>query len=84
MSTPRPASACGPRGVNALPRFNLGAVDRLGIRHLVTDSRRVQPGDTFLAYPGDSRDGRDFIGQALENGAAAVLWDSRRFAWNPE
>lgn len=40
---------------------------------LTADSRRVQPGDIFVAFPGAHVDGRDFIAQAVENGAAAVL-----------
>ena len=61
----------------------LRAVDDLGVKRLVTDSRQVRPGDTFLAYPGEARDGRDYIAQALAGGAASVLWDSRRYDWNP-
>jgi UDP-N-acetylmuramoyl-L-alanyl-D-glutamate--2,6-diaminopimelate ligase len=33
----------------------------------------VQPGDVFVAFPGAQVDGRDFIAQALANGAAAVI-----------
>jgi UDP-N-acetylmuramyl-tripeptide synthetase len=40
---------------------------------LAVDSRRVQHGDVFLAFPGAHVDGRDFIAQALANGAAAVI-----------
>ncbi len=43
------------------------------------DSRQIQPGDIFFAYPvghgKDLRDGRQFIGDALEGGAAAVVFD---------
>lgn len=42
---------------------------------LVLDSRNVQSGDLFLAIPGISVDGRDFIESAIEHGAAAVLWE---------
>jgi UDP-N-acetylmuramoyl-L-alanyl-D-glutamate--2,6-diaminopimelate ligase len=38
------------------------------------DSRQVQPGDLFLAYPGDLADGRRYIADALARGAIAVLW----------
>ena len=45
---------------------------------LTADSRRVQPGDVFIAFPGAQVDGRDFIAQALEKGAAAVLAEAGR------
>ena len=49
------------------------------------DSRAVQRGDIFLAYPGAKADGRRFIGDALARGAVAVLWEEGgEFAWNPE
>ncbi|MEZ5650991.1 MAG: UDP-N-acetylmuramoyl-L-alanyl-D-glutamate--2,6-diaminopimelate ligase [Burkholderiaceae bacterium] len=43
---------------------------------LSADSRRVGPGDGFLAFAGDRSDGRASIAQALEQGAAAVLFDA--------
>jgi UDP-N-acetylmuramoyl-L-alanyl-D-glutamate--2,6-diaminopimelate ligase len=49
---------------------------------LASDSRRVNPGDVFFAYPGDAGDGRAFIGAAIERGAAAVLYEERGFAWD--
>ena len=42
------------------------------ISGLQLDSRKVRPGDLFLALPGDVHDGRQFIEQAVANGAAAV------------
>ena len=42
-------------------------------RGLQLDSRKVQRGDLFLAVPGDVHDGRQFIEQAVANGAAAVV-----------
>lgn len=55
----------------------LGRADCLGgdtpIRGLQLDSRKVQSGDLFLAVPGEQHDGRQFIEQAVANGAAAVL-----------
>ena len=47
-------------------------LEALGVRRLVNDSRAVRPGDTFVAYPGQSRDGRDYIAQAIANGAAGI------------
>jgi len=40
---------------------------------LRTDSRRVLPGDAFIAWPGAVVDGRTFVAAALQAGAAAVL-----------
>jgi UDP-N-acetylmuramoyl-L-alanyl-D-glutamate--2,6-diaminopimelate ligase len=51
---------------------------------LVSDSRRVMPGDVFFAYPGEAGDGRAYIGAAIAQGAAAVVCDERDFAWQPE
>ena len=40
---------------------------------LRTDSRHVQPGDIFIAWPGAAVDGRAFVAQVLAHGAAACL-----------
>jgi MurE/MurF fusion protein len=40
---------------------------------LRTDSRQVQRGDAFIAWPGYATDGRRFVPQALASGAATVL-----------
>ncbi len=38
-----------------------------------TDSRKVKPGQTFVAIKGYTVDGHDFINKAIENGATAVI-----------
>ncbi|QFU74977.1 UDP-N-acetylmuramoyl-L-alanyl-D-glutamate--2,6-diaminopimelate ligase [Halioglobus maricola] len=43
------------------------------LRGIELDSRKVQAGDLFLAIPGEQHDGRQFIEQAVANGASAVL-----------
>lgn len=53
------------------------------LQSLVLDSREVLPGSTFVACPGTATDGRQFIGQAIGKGAAAVLWEREGFSWNP-
>ena len=42
-----------------------------GVLH--TDSRRVQSGDGFVAWPGGVTDGRAYVAQALQQGASACL-----------
>ena len=54
------------------------------LKSITTDSRKVQPGSLFLAYPGEASDGRAYIADAIKNGASAVIWDSEKFAWNPD
>ena len=46
------------------------AVEVTGIEH---DSRRVTPGDLFVALEGERFDGRLFVDDAVERGAVAVL-----------
>ncbi|MFG6442688.1 UDP-N-acetylmuramoyl-L-alanyl-D-glutamate--2,6-diaminopimelate ligase [Roseateles sp. LKC17W] len=40
---------------------------------LRTDSRQVQAGDAFIAWPGYARDGREYVAAALAAGAATCL-----------
>jgi len=41
--------------------------------NIALDSRKVMPGNLFIAVPGDTADGRQFIDQAIDKGAVAVL-----------
>jgi UDP-N-acetylmuramoyl-L-alanyl-D-glutamate--2,6-diaminopimelate ligase len=59
---PGELAAGGDRRLAALP-----------VSGLALDSRKVRPGDLFLAYPGETGDGRDHIDQAIAAGAVAVL-----------
>jgi UDP-N-acetylmuramoyl-L-alanyl-D-glutamate--2,6-diaminopimelate ligase len=45
------------------------------IRELTLDSRKVRPGDLFLAIPGLRVDGRDHITDAIAHGAAAIAYE---------
>lgn len=49
---------------------------------ITSDSRKVQAGGLFLAYPGAHSDGRNYIAQAIKSGAAAVVWEQDGFAWD--
>mgnify|MGYP005767015057 FL=1 len=46
------------------------------IRDLCYDSRKVQPGDVFVAIRGYQTDGHKYIDQAVEKGAAAVVCET--------
>lgn len=59
--------------LNALPTV-LGRVGPdVAVSGIQADSRRVRPGDLFVAIPGVNVDGHRFIPQALEEGAVAVV-----------
>ena len=60
-------------------------IERLGmaVGQLVNDSRKAMPGAVFAAYPGESRDGRDFIPQAVAQGVDGVLWEADHYQWDP-
>ena len=62
------------------PSLHQWALDQVAalkvpITRLVTDSRSIQRGDTFVAYPGEKTDGRQFIAPAIAQGANAVIWE---------
>ncbi|MBS1158269.1 MAG: UDP-N-acetylmuramoylalanyl-D-glutamate--2,6-diaminopimelate ligase [Proteobacteria bacterium] len=68
------------------PRQILDRLEALGVvpSGVADDSRQVQPGDLFLAYPGDLADGRRYIADAIGRGALAVIWQAGGdFVWNP-
>ena len=48
----------------------LAQTERKGLDY---DSRRVEPGYLFFAFPGARVDGREFAAQAIEKGAVAIL-----------
>jgi len=54
------------------------------VTRLATDSRTIKRGDTFIAYPGEKADGRQFIAQAIAQGANAVIWETQHFAWDED
>ncbi|MBQ0798715.1 MAG: UDP-N-acetylmuramoyl-L-alanyl-D-glutamate--2,6-diaminopimelate ligase [Porticoccaceae bacterium] len=63
-----------------LPELTLSAANAaVLVQGITLDSRNVSRGDVFIAYPGASHDGREFIAQALSAGAAAVLVESEGF-----
>jgi UDP-N-acetylmuramoyl-L-alanyl-D-glutamate--2,6-diaminopimelate ligase len=70
--------------MSAASEFDHAWLDALGVRveRLRTDSRQLQPGDVFVAVPGERTDGRRFIGQAIAAGASAVIWEAGGYEWD--
>ncbi|MEO8102322.1 MAG: UDP-N-acetylmuramoyl-L-alanyl-D-glutamate--2,6-diaminopimelate ligase [Betaproteobacteria bacterium] len=54
------------------------------VDEVTSSSREARRGVAFLAYPGATRDGRDFIADAVTRGASAVLFEARDFTWNAD
>lgn len=52
-----------------------GASSSVPVTGISLNSRAVQPGDLYVALPGATRHGADFVAQAVDAGAAAVLTD---------
>jgi UDP-N-acetylmuramoyl-L-alanyl-D-glutamate--2,6-diaminopimelate ligase len=55
-----------------------GPVER-EVAGITYDSRRVTPGMVFVAIPGRHTDGHDFINNAIERGATAVICERNGF-----
>jgi len=50
-----------------------GACPDAPITGIALDSRQVKPGDLFVALPGGNVDGHQFIADAIQRGAAAIV-----------
>lgn len=49
------------------------------IKGISTDTRTIENGNLFIPLVGENFDGHDYAIQALDNGAAAILWEKKRF-----
>ncbi len=56
-----------------VPRARILGPPRVQVTGLCADSRRVLPGDLFMAMSGSRVDGHDFVEDAVRRGACAVL-----------
>src|SRR3982750_155777 len=57
----------------------IGPLDR-NVESIAYDSRRVQRNGLFVALRGEKADGHQFIGQAIEKGASAVVAEREEYA----
>ncbi|MBN2218247.1 MAG: UDP-N-acetylmuramoyl-L-alanyl-D-glutamate--2,6-diaminopimelate ligase [Pirellulales bacterium] len=55
------------------PEATLVGSGDVEVRACVCDSRRVEPGDLYVAIVGTRHDGHEFIAEAIHRGCAAVL-----------
>jgi UDP-N-acetylmuramoyl-L-alanyl-D-glutamate--2,6-diaminopimelate ligase len=71
-SDPQPKKMLGEllEGAGLQPR---GLIEPVYVTGIKADSRKVQPGDLFVAWAGASQDGHRFIDDALERGAVAIV-----------
>ena len=60
------------------------SVPDVAIRGMALDTRRLQPGELFVALPGTSGHGLSYIGEALRAGAVAVAWDPETAGSEPD
>jgi UDP-N-acetylmuramoyl-L-alanyl-D-glutamate--2,6-diaminopimelate ligase len=65
----------------SFPHLQLVAL-QVRITQLVTDSRMIKVGDTFVAFPGEKNDGRLHIAAAIKLGANAVIYEALDFTWD--
>lgn len=65
MNSEQLISFCKPRSVSGKPPGLVGK--------LCQDSRKVEPGDIFIAVRGHTTDGHDYIKHAVEAGASVVI-----------
>ncbi len=50
-------------------------------KYIEQNSANVKKGSIFLAYPGEKNDGRNYIEEAIKNGAGAIIYDPLGFKW---
>ena len=54
-----------------------GKIDERDIRGIAHDSRKVKSGTLFVAIKGQKSDGYEFISNAIERGASAIIANGR-------
>lgn len=68
-----------------LPDIELGDAAKIEVNQLTLDSRKVNSGGLFIAIKGQKLDGKEFISQAIAQGATAVLVEvskrSQKIEW---
>jgi UDP-N-acetylmuramoyl-L-alanyl-D-glutamate--2,6-diaminopimelate ligase len=69
--------------VSALPTKVDLALTEVAVEGLACDSRQVKHGDLFVAYKGVDSDGHQYIPQAIQAGAMALVVEDERYLTYP-
>jgi UDP-N-acetylmuramoylalanine--D-glutamate ligase len=64
--------------LEALPERTVHGAPPSAVTGIASDSRRVAPGDCFVAVPGFKQDARGFVAEAVARGAALVVTEGSR------
>ena len=64
--------------LEALPERTVHGALPSAVTGIASDSRRVAPGDCFVAVPGFKQDARGFVAEAVARGAALVVTEGSR------
>lgn len=75
MATPIPSNAARFTAAEIVEATGARATFEGVVTGVCLDSRRVEPGNLFIALRGETHDAHDYVSQAIERGAAAVLVD---------
>lgn len=66
------------KGIESPSRSGAAALFEKEVTGLEYDSRRIQPGNLFVAMRGETTDGNRYIQAAIDRGAIAIVSDSRQ------
>jgi UDP-N-acetylmuramoyl-L-alanyl-D-glutamate--2,6-diaminopimelate ligase len=68
--------------IKNIPSLNIVGDTEIEIKNIQFDSRKVEPGDLFVATRGTTTDGHDFIPMAIEKGASAIICEESPFQFS--
>ncbi len=61
--------------LNGIPTYHLSGDPEQEIQGLAYDSRQVKPGYLFVALKGHRQNGHDYLQNAVQNGAVALVME---------
>lgn len=70
-------------GILLKPYLKSKILNKIKIKKMILDSRKITKNDLFIAILGNKIDGRKFINQAIINGASAIIAESNSLDIKP-